>query len=81
METLIMAAFSELQSLDLLGAEMSALLEYLALLNDMRSIFQDVSTASTYSLARACCRSLKLSKAIVIYLVLEFQGPTGPGNF
>ena len=63
MEILILAAFTQLQTLDLAGVDLSVMVEYAGILGDMQNIFlQDVSTASTYDIARVCCRSLKLSK-------------------
>ena len=62
MVILIRAAFLELQTIDLGGVQLSILLEYLAILNELQVIFQDVSATSTYDIARVCCRSLKLSK-------------------
>ena len=63
MVILIRAAFLELQTIDLGGVQLSILLEYLAILNEMQDIFESINTTSTYDIARVCCRSLKLSKS------------------
>ena len=63
MEIIILAAFSQLQTLDLTGVDISVMMEYAGILGDMQNIFlQNINTASTFDIARVCCRSLKLSK-------------------
>ena len=63
MEIIILAAFSQLQTLDLTGVDISVMMEYAGILGDMQNIFlQNINTASTFDIARICCRSLKLSK-------------------
>ena len=63
MEIIILAAFSQLQTLDLTGVDISVMMEYAGILGDMQNIFlQNINTASTFDISRICCRSLKLSK-------------------
>ena len=63
METLIVAAFLQLKFLDLTGVDLSVMMEYAGILGDMQNIFlSNINTASTFDIARVCCRSLKLSK-------------------
>ena len=63
MEIIILAAFSQLQTLDLTGVDISVMMEYAGILGDMQNIFlQNINTASTFDIARVCCRSLRLSK-------------------
>ena len=63
MEIIILAAFSQLQTLDLTGVDISVMMEYAGILGDMQNIFlSNINTASTFDIARVCCRSLKLSK-------------------
>ena len=63
METLIVSAFLQLKFLDLTGVDLTVMMEYAGILGDMQNIFlQNINTASTFDIARVCCRSLKLSK-------------------
>merc|ERR1712142_1259986 len=75
-EILILAAFTQLQTLDLAGVDLSVMVEYAGILGDMQNIFlQDVSTASTYDIARVCCRSLKLIIELSSKSIIETPQP------
>ena len=61
METLLRAAFTEIQKVPL-SSSLVVVLDYLAILKEMNAIFTVISTTSTYEIARVCCRSLTYSK-------------------
>merc|ERR1719312_795946 len=76
MEIIILAAFSQLQTLDLTGVDISVMMEYAGILGDMQNIFlHNINTASTFDIARVCCRSLKLIKSQTGKTIIETPAP------
>merc|ERR1719312_1929193 len=76
MEIIILAAFSQLQTLDLTGVDISVMMEYAGILGDMQNIFlQNINTASTFDIARVCCRSLKLISSQTGKTIIETPAP------
>merc|ERR1719312_2298603 len=81
MEIIILAAFSQLQTLDLTGVDISVMMEYAGILGDMQNIFlQNINTASTFDIARICCRSLKLIKSQSSKDIIETPEPPNPAT-
>ena len=59
---LIRTAFKQLQDISTSSLDITELLQYFAILNEMSSIFQAMDTTRTYDIARVSCLSLTFSK-------------------